>query len=68
MHTTNISSLQLNKGDTWTCSNCQQPQNGATKKISLWNVPEILVLHLKRFKQVSLIAKMVDINFTLFVL
>lgn len=37
----------------WTCSNCQQPQNGATKRIGLWNVPEILVLHLKRFKQVT---------------
>lgn len=41
----------LSKDDTWTCSNCQQPQNGATKKIGLWNVPEVLVLHLKRFKQ-----------------
>ena len=55
----------MSRDDTWTCPNCKQPQYGATKKIGLWNVPEILVLHLKRFKQVSIIAKMCDINFNL---
>ena len=44
----------------WTCSNCQQPQNGAGKKISLWNVPDVLVLHLKRFKQVN--SEIVEIS------
>ena len=35
------------------CPNCGALQNGVTKRGTLWSLPEILVIHLKRFRQVT---------------
>ncbi|KAK7113174.1 hypothetical protein V1264_012513 [Littorina saxatilis] len=40
--------------DAWLCSFCKKPQKGATKTLGLWSLPEVLVLHLKRFKQTGM--------------
>ncbi|CAD6194203.1 unnamed protein product [Caenorhabditis auriculariae] len=39
---------QLGEDDLWYCPNCKKHQR-ATKKLDLWKLPEILVMHLKRF-------------------
>ncbi|KAJ2718688.1 hypothetical protein GGI07_005642 [Coemansia sp. Benny D115] len=39
---------QLGADDPWFCSRCQKHQQ-ATKKFDLWRVPDVLVVHLKRF-------------------
>jgi Zn finger protein HypA/HybF involved in hydrogenase expression len=39
----------------WECPNCHALQIGITKRGTLWTLPEILVIHLKRFRQVGLI-------------
>ena len=44
--------LQLVGDDAWHCPNCRRRQHGTIKSLSLWNLPDILVIHLKRFKQV----------------
>ncbi|XP_029102460.1 ubiquitin carboxyl-terminal hydrolase 43a isoform X2 [Scleropages formosus] len=41
---------QLAPDDAWKCPHCQQLQQG-TVKMSLWTLPDILILHLKRFRQ-----------------
>lgn len=38
----------LGPEDMWYCPNCKKHQQ-ATKKLDLWRLPEILVIHLKRF-------------------
>ncbi|KAJ2356222.1 hypothetical protein GGF43_002208 [Coemansia sp. RSA 2618] len=40
---------QLGEEDPWYCGTCKEHQQ-ATKKFDLWRVPEILVVHLKRFQ------------------
>jgi len=42
----------LRKSESWYCSNCKAHQQ-ATKRIDLWRVPDVLVLHLKRFSFTS---------------
>ena len=39
---------KTNKLDPWYCSGCKKHQQ-ATKKFDLWRLPQILVVHLKRF-------------------
>ncbi|KAJ2001738.1 hypothetical protein H4R26_003973, partial [Coemansia thaxteri] len=39
----------LGDDDLWYCGKCKEQQK-ATKKFDLWRVPEILVVHLKRFQ------------------
>jgi len=39
---------KLGAEDTWYCPNCKSHQQ-ATKKFDLWCLPEVLVIHLKRF-------------------
>ncbi|THH21501.1 hypothetical protein EW146_g63 [Bondarzewia mesenterica] len=39
---------QLGEDDPWYCPRCKKHQQ-ATKKFDLWNVPDVLVVHLKRF-------------------
>ncbi|KAI1321451.1 CSN-associated deubiquitinating enzyme Ubp12 [Mortierella claussenii] len=39
---------QLGEEDLWYCPNCKKHQQ-ATKKLDIWRLPEILVVHLKRF-------------------
>ncbi|KAJ2389508.1 hypothetical protein H4S02_002331 [Coemansia sp. RSA 2611] len=40
---------KLGEDDLWFCGKCKEHQQ-ATKKFDLWRVPEILVVHLKRFQ------------------
>ena len=40
---------KLRKSDPWYCSHCKDFQC-ATKKLDLWRLPEILIIHLKRFR------------------
>ena len=44
--------LQLDPDDAWKCPHCKQLQQGMLK-MSLWTLPDILILHLKRFRQVG---------------
>lgn len=39
---------QLGEDDAWYCPKCKKHQQ-ATKKLELWKLPNILVVHLKRF-------------------
>jgi ubiquitin C-terminal hydrolase len=39
---------QLGEADSWYCSKCKQHVQ-ADKKLDLWSLPEVLVVHLKRF-------------------
>ena len=39
---------KLDKGELWFCSKCKSHRE-STKKIELWQLPNILVVHLKRF-------------------
>ncbi|CAI9735515.1 ubiquitin carboxyl-terminal hydrolase 31 [Octopus vulgaris] len=48
-------------GDAWRCPHCRHQQTGAIKKLRLCSLPEILVVHLKRFKQVKMQRNKVDI-------
>ncbi|XP_061564354.1 ubiquitin carboxyl-terminal hydrolase 31-like isoform X2 [Cololabis saira] len=41
---------QLEPDDAWRCPHCKQLQQGSIK-LSLWTLPDILILHLKRFRQ-----------------
>lgn len=45
-------SNQLAPDDAWKCPHCKQLQQGMVK-MSLWTLPDILILHLKRFRQVG---------------
>ncbi|XP_060595230.1 ubiquitin carboxyl-terminal hydrolase 31-like isoform X2 [Ruditapes philippinarum] len=45
---------KLGDGDAWQCPNCEKTQEGATKKLGLWSAPDILVMHLKRFRHSGL--------------
>ncbi|GAC93630.1 ubiquitin C-terminal hydrolase [Pseudozyma hubeiensis SY62] len=38
----------LDKGDMWNCSRCKRPRK-ATKKLSVSRLPQVLLIHLKRF-------------------
>ena len=44
--------LKLSDEDAWSCPFCQKEQRGAIKKLGLWSCPDVLVIHLKRFRQV----------------
>ncbi|XP_040187050.1 ubiquitin carboxyl-terminal hydrolase 43 isoform X2 [Rana temporaria] len=43
---------QLALDDAWRCPHCKVLQQG-TVKLSLWTIPDILIIHLKRFRQVG---------------
>ncbi|XP_067570568.1 ubiquitin carboxyl-terminal hydrolase 43 isoform X1 [Pseudorca crassidens] len=43
---------QLAQDDAWRCPHCQALQQGVVK-LSLWTLPDILIIHLKRFCQVG---------------
>ncbi|CAH1793607.1 unnamed protein product [Owenia fusiformis] len=45
---------QLGAEDAWNCHHCGKRQQGTIKKLGLWSLPDILVVHLKRFKQEGL--------------
>lgn len=44
--------FQLAQDDAWKCPHCQVLQQGVVK-LSLWTLPDILIIHLKRFCQVG---------------
>ncbi|XP_067860344.1 ubiquitin carboxyl-terminal hydrolase 43a [Heptranchias perlo] len=43
---------QLAPDDAWRCSHCKNLQQGMVK-LNLWTLPDILIIHLKRFRQVG---------------
>ena len=45
--------FQLGVDNAWLCPNCRQRQQGTMKSHRQWSLPDILVKHHKRFKQVS---------------
>ena len=40
----------LGQGNAWICGACNRKQE-AVKRMGLWSVPDVLVIHLKRFRQ-----------------
>ncbi|CAB4063809.1 USP31 [Lepeophtheirus salmonis] len=44
---------KLGQGDAWFCPECDRKRE-VVKKMGLWSVPDVLVIHLKRFRQCSL--------------
>ncbi|XP_023587656.1 ubiquitin carboxyl-terminal hydrolase 11 isoform X1 [Trichechus manatus latirostris] len=50
----------LEKENPWYCPNCKQHQL-ATKKLDLWMLPEILIIHLKRFSYTKFSREKLDI-------
>eukprot|EP01083_Nonionella_stella_P092178 257938_1 len=56
----------LSDADAWYCSKCKKHQK-ATKKLDLWKVPDICIIHLKRFQQVGEFREKIEsqVNFPL---
>ncbi len=44
---------ELAPEDSWHCPHCNRKEEGTQLKIGLWTAPQILVIHLKRFRQVG---------------
>ena len=44
---------KLDEENMWYCPRCKEHRQ-ATKKIELWSIPDVLVVHLKRFSQTGL--------------
>lgn len=42
---------QLGPENAWHCPSCNRKQE-VVKRLALWSSPDILIVHLKRFKQV----------------
>lgn len=51
---------QLGEDDLWYCPQCKKHQQ-ATKKFEIWSVPDILVVHLKRFSSGRLLRDKLDL-------
>ncbi|XP_067672769.1 ubiquitin carboxyl-terminal hydrolase 43-like [Haliotis asinina] len=45
---------KLSGDDAWLCPHCKKQQQGTIKTLGLWSLPDVLVIHLKRFKQVGM--------------
>lgn len=50
---------QLGEDDLWYCPRCKKHQQ-ATKKFDLWKVPDVLVVHLKRFSNSRTLRDKID--------
>lgn len=50
---------QLDDQDSWYCPRCKKHQR-ALKKMDIWKLPEVMVIHLKRFSQVRRWGNKVD--------
>ncbi|KDQ06861.1 hypothetical protein BOTBODRAFT_60381 [Botryobasidium botryosum FD-172 SS1] len=50
---------RLGEDDLWYCPRCKKHQQ-ATKKIEIWKVPDILVVHLKRFSNSRILRDKID--------
>lgn len=51
---------QLGEQDPWYCPRCKKHQQ-ATKKFDIWKVPDILVVHLKRFSNSRMLRDKIDV-------
>ncbi len=51
---------QLGEADPWYCPRCKKHQQ-ATKKFDIWKVPDILVVHLKRFSNSRMLRDKIDV-------
>lgn len=51
---------QLGEDDLWYCPQCKKHQQ-ATKKFDIWTVPDILVVHLKRFSNSRVLRDKIDV-------
>ena len=49
---------QLGPDDAWHCPSCNRKQE-VVKRLALWSSPDILIVHLKRFKQVTFLDQVV---------
>merc|ERR1712061_486746 len=43
---------RLGDGDAWFCPQCKKKQE-VVKKMGLWSLPDVLIIHLKRFRQTN---------------
>ena len=43
---------RLGADNAWMCPGCKRRQQ-SLKKLSLWSVPDVFIIHLKRFRQIS---------------
>ena len=50
---------KLGEDDLWYCPRCKKHQQ-ATKRFDLWKVPDILVVHLKRFSNSRMLRDKID--------
>ena len=50
---------QLGEEDPWYCPRCKKHQQ-ATKRFDLWSVPDVLVVHLKRFSNSRALRDKID--------
>ncbi|KAI0644201.1 cysteine proteinase [Trametes meyenii] len=50
---------KLGEDDLWYCPNCKKHQQ-ATKRFDLWKVPDVLVVHLKRFSNSRMLRDKID--------
>eukprot|EP00794_Sanderia_malayensis_P008895 gene8895-9846_t len=44
---------ELQYEDHWKCPNCKTELTKTKKKLCLWSLPDVLVIHLKRFQQIN---------------
>nr|CDS15967.1 ubiquitin carboxyl terminal hydrolase 4 [Echinococcus granulosus] len=51
-----LASEQLGDQDLWYCKKCQQHRQ-AFKKFDIWSLPQVLVIHLKRYRSVYRMVK-----------
>ncbi|KAG8990581.1 CSN-associated deubiquitinating enzyme Ubp12, partial [Tulasnella sp. 427] len=51
---------KLGEQDPWYCPRCKKHQQ-ATKKFDIWKVPDILVVHLKRFSNSRMLRDKIDV-------
>lgn len=50
---------QLGADDAWYCPDCKKHQQ-ATKKFDVWSLPEILIIHFKRFSYSRILRDKID--------
>lgn len=50
---------ELSEEDLWYCPQCKEHQR-ATKKFDIWHLPEIMVVHLKRFSHTRTLRDKID--------
>ncbi|KAF5336704.1 hypothetical protein D9758_015091 [Tetrapyrgos nigripes] len=51
---------KLGEDDLWYCPRCKKHQQ-ATKRFDLWKVPDVLVVHLKRFSNSRMLRDKIDV-------